>query len=55
MKDWTKEVDEYEAKIKDMSAVDACNFLWREYYFEHRLSRRAHNWLVMWIDDYVAR
>lgn len=49
MKDWTKEVEEYSKKIEGMSEPEAYNFLWNEYYFEHRLSKRAHDWLIMWI------
>ena len=49
MIDWTQEVEIYKEKIKGMTEDEACEYLWREYYIEHRLSKRAHDWLVMWL------
>jgi hypothetical protein len=49
MKDWTKEVEEYKEKIKDMSEEEAYKFLWDEYFFKHNLSKRAHDWLIKWL------
>ena len=49
MIDWTQEVEIYKQKIQGMTEDEACEYLWREYYIEHRLSKRAHDWLVMWL------
>lgn len=49
-KDWTEEVKEYDEKIKGMGAEEADKFLWKEYYFEHRLSKRAYEWIIKWLE-----
>lgn len=49
IRDWTEEVEIYKEKIKDMGEDEVYQFLWDEYYKYHRLSKRAHDWLVMWI------
>ena len=49
-KDWTEEVKEYDEKIKRMEAEEADKFLWKEYYFEHRLSKRAYEWIIKWLE-----
>lgn len=51
MKDWTKEVEEYNEKIKGMDIDEAYDFLWKEYYIEHRLSKHAHDWIIKWLED----
>ena len=51
MKDWTKEVEEYKEKIKDIIEDEVYDFLWNEYYFKHNLSKRAHDWLIMWYEE----
>lgn len=48
MKDWTKEVEIYTEKIKGMEELDAYQFLW-DAYMNNDLSKRAHDWLVMWL------
>lgn len=47
MKDWTKEVEQYKEIIKDMSEDDVYTYLWDEYR-NNRISKKAHDWLVMW-------
>ena len=49
--DWTAEVAKYKPIIKDMKVSEADNFLWKEYYFNKKLSKRAYNWLSMWTDE----
>lgn len=49
MKEWTKEVEVYREKIKNMGEGEAYQYLWDEYFKYHRLSKQAHDWLVKWL------
>lgn len=49
--DWTEEVANYRPIIEKMKESEACQFLWEEYYFKHKLSKKAHNWLLYWSED----
>lgn len=48
MKDWTKEVKDYEEKIKGMDEEEVYDFLWNEFQ-KGKISKRAHDWLVKFI------
>ena len=50
MKSWTEEVKAYREKIDGMSADNVYDYLWQEYR-GGKLSKKAHDWLVMWFDD----
>ena len=48
MKDWTKEVEIYKEKIEGMDEDFIYEFLWNEYQ-NKKISKKAHDWLIMWI------
>lgn len=49
--DWSAEVAKYKPIIATMKVIDADYFLWQEYYFKHKLSKKAYNWLSNWTED----
>ena len=48
---WVKETKIYGEKIKGMEPEEADKYLWNEYYFNHKLSKRAYEWLVYFLYD----
>ena len=47
-KDWTVEVDELMEVVKKMDEGDAYQYLW-DLYREGKISKNAHDWVVMWL------